>query len=450
MRLPDPKQLLAFLQPARKPAATPKGVRRPALKSLAFKLPSFKRKSGRLENIPGPAPAARSEPSQAMLRLLAAGVTVLVVIGLMFVLYLNSGMPGLGLRYLVLPPLMLVLALLAAGSFVRRIYGLASLSLGMKYVLASVFGIGYPALVVDCGRMQLSATRENLLHKVGGPGWLYVRPGNVALVEGWEGQTRVCGVGAHFIEIGQRIKEVHCLEEQEGEIDPLNGVTREGIEIKLRNVRFRYRLYDWPDDPAAASADPFPFSAEAVRNLVYNRNFTPDGPVSWARTISQAIDTKIADYIGEHTLDELMAPGSTQMADPREEIRSRLDSPGAHAELRKRGARLVWYDIGHFEPPIPDVDQQRVQTWQSRWMGDTQVTRAYGEAQRQAYEELARAEGQAELVMSIMSALDNLDLEKDTRKNLQRLLLRRTAQVIDDVRDQVAVTRTLNTRPRLE
>jgi hypothetical protein len=50
--------------------------------------------------------------------------------------------------------------------------------------------------------------------------------------------------------------------------------------------------------------------------------------------------------------------------------------------------------------------------------------------EKQAYEELGRAEAEAELLMSIIHALDGIQFASDKTQTLQNLILMRTAQVI--------------------
>lgn len=55
-----------------------------------------------------------------------------------------------------------------------------------------------------------------------------------------------------------------------------------------------------------------------------------------------------------------------------------------------------------------------------------------GEAQRIAYQDIGRAEAQAEVLMSIIHALDDIDLAaEDKNRNIRKIILLRTAQVLE-------------------
>jgi hypothetical protein len=77
------------------------------------------------------------------------------------------------------------------------------------------------------------------------------------------------------------------------------------------------------------------------------------------------------------------------------------------------------------------VAEQRVNTWQARWMGNATIMRAYGESQRLAYEEMGRAEAQAEMLMSIVHGLEDVAARGEPRHNIRALYLARIAQLLE-------------------
>jgi hypothetical protein len=150
----------------------------------------------------------------------------------------------------------------------------------------------------------------------------------------------------------------------------------------------------------------------------------------WSSGVASVIKGTIAGYINRHTLDHLTAPEETG-GDPRGDIQRELRSKIVKNKLRQRGAELRWIDVGSFEIPNKKVDQQRLDTWQAKWMGDARLTRSFGEAQRLAYQEIGRAEAQAEMLISIMHALSDVNIRSGTRHTLRDMILVRTAQLLD-------------------
>jgi hypothetical protein len=97
------------------------------------------------------------------------------------------------------------------------------------------------------------------------------------------------------------------------------------------------------------------------------------------------------------------------------------------------GAELIWFDTGHFSLEKP-VDDQRIETWGAEWVGDAKVIQAYGSSQRQVFQELGRAEAQAELLMSIIHSLKSLEIPEDQKNQaVANMFLIQTAQVLESM-----------------
>lgn len=72
-------------------------------------------------------------------------------------------------------------------------------------------------------------------------------------------------------------------------------------------------------------------------------------------------------------------------------------------------------------------------------MSTIAINDAHGDAQKQAYEELGRAEAEAELLTSIMHALDGVHLGNNKAQTMQNIILMQTAQVIKALNTPPAV-----------
>jgi len=73
----------------------------------------------------------------------------------------------------------------------------------------------------------------------------------------------------------------------------------------------------------------------------------------------------------------------------------------------------------------------RQNLWAADWLGDARVTRELGLAKRQTYHELGRAEAQAELIVAIAESLRLATNSLDPAENMRKILLVRTAQLLD-------------------
>lgn len=245
------------------------------------------------------------------------------------------------------------------------------------------------------------------------------------------------GAGRHYIARFETIKEIISLEEQQSEVDKVTAISRDGIPVEVQQIRFRYTLESelQPYNPYPDPNDPFPLSAYAALNMVYNRNLDKEGKSSWHDSIKKAIQGTITDYISEHTIDDLIVPTSPQK-NPRLELSEKFKSKAFRDRLSRLGAQLLWIDIGHFALPEKMVSEQHINLWQARWDGDVNIIRAFGEAQQQAYQEMGRAEGQAEMLISIIHAMDDLDLQNESRQQLRLMIISRLAQLLDRMNQQ--------------
>lgn len=350
-----------------------------------------------------------------------------------------------GFRHMIMPIAAFVGILLASAFYVQDLYELPSYRQSLKYMFASFLGLFYPRLKIAEGKKQIPKGTVNLIDTIGGPGYVHIRPGNVVLFESLRSPSSVVANTINFISRFETIKEIVSLDDQHGFIEELKVKTKDGIEIMVRDVHFRYRLRTgrrFGDHERRRAQDPYPFSIQAVKDMAYNRSVRSIGLSDWNTTVQLAVDGAITDYIKEHKFDHLTAP-SYEDDDPRAAIAENMMSKGMRGRLRNVGAELLWFDIGHFS--VSDqmkaaVEEQRVDTWSARWDGDAMVVRSYGEARRLAYQDMGRAEGQADMLMSILKALDEVGFEggygeaeqrQQRLRNLRAIVWTRVAQILD-------------------
>ncbi len=349
-----------------------------------------------------------------------------------------------GFRHMIIPIAALVGVLVASAFYVQDVYELPSFGLGWRYILAAFLGINYPRLKIAEGKKQIPKGQVNLIDTIGGPGYVHIRPGNVVLFESLRSPSSVRANTVNFVSRFETIKEIVSLEDQHGFVERVRAKTKDGIEVVVHDIHYRYRLRTgrrFGDYEKRRAMNPYPFSVEAVKDMAYNRSVRNDGLSTWNATIRLAFDSAITDYIKSHKFDQLTAP-TEEDADPRAEITKAMNK-GIRLRLRNYGAELLWYDIGHFgvsDRMREAVADQRVDTWSARWDGDAMVVRSYGEAHRLAYQDMGRAEGQADLIIGILKALDEAGFEggygdteqKEQRlRNLRAIIWTKVAQVLD-------------------
>jgi hypothetical protein len=347
--------------------------------------------------------------------------------GLGFTLFLASFIvPGLG-RFLIVPFFAGILAFMAGARYVQDIYELKELRQAFHYLFAAFLGFFYPKMSISGGKKSLKKGDVNVLDVIGGPGDVYVQPGNAVLFEGLTAPTAIHPAGRHFVPRFERIQPI-ALEDQFGELEGISTMTRDGFEVRIERTRFRFRLL--ANREAGLRKNPYPYDEGAIYDMVYNRTVSEEGLGDWSSGVASDIRKVIADYINRNTLDHLTAPEETG-ADPRGDIKRLVFSSEVVNKLRRRGTELLSVDIGSFDIPRKQVNQQRLNTWQAKWMGDARLTRSYGEAQHLAYQEIGRAEAQAEMLISIVHALSDVNLQRNDRQSLRDMILVRIAQLIE-------------------
>jgi hypothetical protein len=344
---------------------------------------------------------------------------------------------GATLRYYIAPIAAIIAVFIFAGRYVKDIYALPQLRLGMKYVISSVLGSNYPGLVIDGGEKKIGKGQINLLDAIGGPGYVFIHPGNAVLFRNLRKPSNITIRETYFLEPFETIGQIASLDEQQGSRDGIKALSRDGIQVTIKDIHFRYRLF--PELKSGRPKqrtlqDPYPFDQRALWNMAYNLSVEERGLEAWKTAVGRAIVGGITDFINSHEIDYLTAPREASQ-DPRRELRHSLFNGPTKFGLRNLGAELIYVDLGHFAIDVDLVDDQRTETWAAEWQGNAQVVRAYGEAKRSVYMELGRAEAQAELLIGIAGALENIDLGQNSSESIRRLFLARTAQLLEVMAD---------------
>ena len=345
------------------------------------------------------------------------------------------------IRFIALPGIALVIGLVIGANYIQDVYNITSYSASIRYLFASLFGFSYPSLRIENGKMILHEDEVNTLEVIGGPGYVFISPGNAVLFEHLQHPASVRGQGLHFISRFESIKEIVDLKDQHGYIEKSAAMSKDGIVVTVHDIHFRYRL--WGGQRVAGNTgripeNPYPFSIQAVRNMAYNRIMRSGTLANWHQTVQSSFDGDILNYIRTNLLDAVTAPEGRKpdgtVKDPRRDIQRRLTSPEARTRFKNIGVELIWFDIGRFNFEDPEVEEQRISTWSAEWVGDAEILRSFGEAQRQAYHELARAESQAELLMSLVHSLHEAGLSGNLRgEPMRKLMMLKTAQVLESM-----------------
>lgn len=342
------------------------------------------------------------------------------------------------LRYLISPFLAQLCVLFAGAYYVKDVYALPDFSSAFTYVISSMFTIRSPEMVVDKGT-KLAAKKNKLglelIEKVGGPGFVRIEPGNAVVFHHLrEPSQSVVGGVTYFLAPFETIYQVIDLDEQQCDKDEIKAITRDGIQVMLRDVHFRYSIKHRVDKTGQTvkrtPKDPYPFDENALPKMTHNLSVDNRGLERWNTAVERTVIGTITDFIASHSIDYLTAPRKIS-GNPHRELRVELFQSSVRRALENVGAELIWVDPGHLEIVRGTIDEERTNVWAASWVGDATVTRAYGDALRRAYSDLGRAQAQAEIILSITDALNGIELSSRGSANVRRILLARTAQILD-------------------
>jgi len=390
-------------------------------------------------------------------------------------------------------------ALLAAffigAGFMTNLHSSLNFEQSLGYLVRSIYGLGYPKLIIDDGNLELVEGETNLIRDVGGPGRLVVQQGNIVLLEHLDSPSRVLAEGAHFISRFETVhqfksdfefdgREIPTLDERHGYLEEISATTKDGIKVLVQDVHYRYRLrldkgigdyaYRSPDNPN-------PVSVQAVKDMAYNRSVRlsrkdgkpgPPEVTPWHFMVNVAFDGAIMDFIRENQLDDLVDPTIIKTEDdkpsspepivdgkdfsrrripstsfsfifPRDEINQKILSKEIQGRFRNVGADLLWWDIGHFTVADPKIIQQFIDKWGSKWEGEALVKRARGEAETIRLLELAQAETQAEMLISVIDSIEKVvstidesgkspeEIQTLQREKIRNIILAKTSQLLE-------------------
>lgn len=380
------------------------------------------------------------------------------------------------LRYALAPLAAMLVILFLGAHFVREIYELESYHSALRYLTSVLFdgppysyllppsGLLLPGSVISDGQMKIEDEKsENLIEKIGGPGWLTIEPGNVVVLERLDRKSLVLGAGLHYISRFEHIKDIISLDDQRWDALPIRAITRDGFLVIVNGFQFGYRLASEHSENGhtrRSLSDPYPFSIHATQIHAYERSVGANGETwEWGKVVQFRLDGTITDYINKSFLDQITAPLIANN-DPRNAINQEITDLKMRTGLKNfTGAELLWHKIGDFEvEPLesdPDKDpnnddkkeirrsikDQRLKSWLAQWTGTAAVIRARGVAEKLSQEESGRAETTAVMLQSIMNALNDTgvsegsdeEVKKRLDDNMWNIVLARTAQILESL-----------------
>lgn len=278
------------------------------------------------------------------------------------------------------------------GIYLSDLFELESIWIGIKYLLGALFGLSYPRLRIDRGDVD-TLHPSNPIKRIGGPGYIQTHLGYAAVFEDRSGKPRVYalkGIGegqqsqngddersrprqsTYFIEGFEQLRDVVDLRDRLARVDAIRTETRDGVEMVAHDAQMLFRVYT--DVEARSLEDPYPYSEESLRRLVYGRAVTESGLPAPEEVLKRTLKQELQSFVSRYTLEEFfsMQPGAEvgtpagqgrpavrtqvdqQFRIARRELTERFHTPELRTRLKDRGLALAWVGVGAWEIGGPD------------------------------------------------------------------------------------------------
>lgn len=350
-------------------------------------------------------------------------------------------LPGTGMRYTLVPLVIGFWIFWRSATFLKVSLNLPNVLDSLTRIVNVFFTPSYPEVQVLMGEVLEQGYVGKLLKLIGGPATLSISPENAVLLESVEGKLRLLSHGKHRAFAHERLKQVIDLKEREGWVLSRTATSLDGIPIEIKDVRYRFRpcRRGRLSETEKMSPTVFAYDEEALIYMVYNQAFDEEGVANWEKAVEGTILSVITRYVNQHQAMELIAPHLYHL-DARAEIYHQLFSPNMQQRLFKLGVELTWIDIGHFS--WPEVLHQSAGSWSSQWVKDLAVLQGYDRSQRAQYQEIGRREAQAEMIISLVHALQQKFEEASDRGELREQMVKQVRQVIEKFRGDLIKQRS--------
>ena len=203
---------------------------------------------------------------------------------------------------------------------------------------------------------------QSILLKFGGPGFVQINHGDVAITEKNGAFSRTLGAGLHALEPFEYVRSVLDLRPQERTRRNVRVMTRDGIELSTDLV-VHFQISRGESTPT--QANPFPFDAGAVWLAGYDETVLLDDHIErWEEVPMRLTIESLINFVGGRPLSRLLFPENDELK-PHELIKKRLIGDTRIA-LRQRGIDLIDIRLGRLTVP-DEVTRHLIDSWQQRW-----------------------------------------------------------------------------------
>ncbi|HKY54471.1 MAG TPA: hypothetical protein VJM08_09205 [Anaerolineales bacterium] len=306
------------------------------------------------------------------------------------------------------------IALQSAAIYLADVFELEDVGVARKFVWSVALSGSNEVIRVTQGDIS-DVSRESPAFLIGGPGMVVVDLDSVALFEKSNGIPHIIGPGAAMLDGFERFRQAidirdHYvdLRDQDPKSQSVKSRSRDGIPITATDVRLMFSIYRG-DGAKPSTALPYPFSKEAVQQIIYKASsrVTPDLPnpstyeFSWINNMIGLIRGKLGGFMSQHNLTVYLASigiPEFEKAKKREEsiaehvqqLTQSTEEPNNAKEVRpppkftpryeitnlftqfaeeftksarNSGVELHWIGVGTWKTPVEIVPEKHLEAW---------------------------------------------------------------------------------------
>ena len=297
---------------------------------------------------------------------------------------------GSVLRHLVVPVIVIGLGLYAGAVYVDDLFELHDTSLAFQYLLAALFGLSHPWLIIKDGDVE-PESKKTTLYRIGGPGYTRVHLGNAALFERPGGESVIYpAVARRFAHGFERLREVIDLRDQIRSPGSMEVYTKDGVPVSAADIQVAFRV--WGGEQKRSKSNPYPFDELALRRVVYGRAIgARNSSPNWTDVVAEKARAVVIREISHKLLKELIAektkvgvtlPGQAAAVLSGAAIAGPPVSAAGAANARKplsllfykdaetirefqeMSVELIWIGVGTLDTP-QDVSEELINVWQA-------------------------------------------------------------------------------------
>jgi hypothetical protein len=270
------------------------------------------------------------------------------------------------LRHFLVIGLAFGLALILTAVYLDDIFELENLYVAELFIIEAAFALFYRRIRIRDGAVDPEHQNSPIV-QIGGPGIVDVHLENAALFEKVDGSPRVIKptiTRPVVLDGFERLRHIVDLRDQVVEMT-VTGRTQDGIPITAKDVRLVFSIYrgEVNPDPQASFIQPYPFSEQAILDLVYQQESGP-----WVEGMRRMIRSELRQFISQHSLSEFLTTSNIEVTTslvPREEVADLFFdfASGFSERAKERGIELQWIGVGTWVLPSQIIPERHLEAW---------------------------------------------------------------------------------------